>query len=1065
MASIGTLTANLALESAAFIRDFARAQRAVETNTAQMRKHMREVERAARNMERQFRAVRAGAAALAGALAVRQFTQFTRAAIDNAGAIQDVATKVGLTTQALQQMRFAAAQTGVAQNALDMGMQRFSRRLGEVAQGQGELLKTAEQYNVAIRDSEGRMRANVDILKDFAERIRTAEADQERLRIAFKLFDSEGAALVNTLRDGRVGLERYMEQAVAFGAVMSDTVIARAKLASDNLSALEQIYKTSFNTAIVEEFADGLTLTADNMKSAAEAGKAFGQLVGASMRAVTAAAKFVAANMREITAAIAALVALKAAGMFLALGAAVAKFAAAMVAAGRAGVFLSTVTSKSVLGVLTKLLVTATAAGAAWEVFGKSMTEQADHIDERLRSLVGGFGGMSDSLNSVLKDLSAQKTVLRSQIAAFDGSADAVAKAAAIQELYNAAAAAGIKAVDKLTDAEREQVLIIHESLKERRALARELESLQRIASSQDELSVLREERRLLMASEVERNVRLAQFRKELELKREGVDLTSDLAKQEIRLAGQTAEVRAELEKAAEARELFLEPFKNALGEIQRTFSDVFRNIFEGGVNSFKDLAGAVRSIMISLAAEVATLLVFRPAVGGILEQAGLGETAKSMGLGNPLGVLGGLGGKIDSFGANLGFADVGPDFVGPLAAGQTSGLTLSRFLGGAGLGFGVGAFANSLAGGNSTTGMIGSGLGAAGGAALGSIIPGVGTLIGAAIGGAAGGLLGALFGGGGGVGPVGHTNIGVGADGVLRVGSSGADNGADISATVAAAQQAVDTLNALAQQFDLIIRNAGPGSISQGNAGGPQSAAAFVSAFLSGGGFGSADPLVDRVLRSGKVGVNTLEGDIGLARLVSDLDSGMSALDKAIRDVTSAYEGQIARARELGLETEKLAQVRDREIAGLRAQARTPFAQAAGGIVDFVQQQVFAASSTASPTAQLTAAQRQFGDLLGRVRGGEVGLSGNLTRAAGQLLELGRTNFASSVEFTNLERFVRSSLLNVSETLASDEFFDAQVEATRQQTAEIVDAENGTTAAVEALRREIVLLRRELAA
>ncbi len=268
MANIGSMTARLALQSASFIRDMGKAANAVEKNTFQMRKSLRSVEQASRRLNRSVSQLKAGVVGLAGALAVRQFARFTRQAVDSASATKDVADKVGLTTKNLQQMRFAAVQTGVAQNTLDMAMQRFSRRLGEVSQGQGELLGVAKQYNVQIRDNAGRMRSNISILKDFADVIKNAESQQERLRIAFKLFDSEGAALIVTLRDGRVGLERYMQQAVDFGAVMDSSVIAQAKIASDSLSALESIFKTAFNTAIIKGFAGEITLTREAEKLA-----------------------------------------------------------------------------------------------------------------------------------------------------------------------------------------------------------------------------------------------------------------------------------------------------------------------------------------------------------------------------------------------------------------------------------------------------------------------------------------------------------------------------------------------------------------------------------------------------------------------------------------------------------------------------------------------------------------------------------------------------------------------------------------------------------------------------
>src|SRR5690625_4696345 len=102
----------------------------MQTNTAQMRRHMRNVERASRDLNRQVGQLRSGMAALAGVLAVRQFQQWTQGALSMADAIDNAADRVGLTTKALQEMRHAASQAGIANNTLAIAMRRLTRRLG-----------------------------------------------------------------------------------------------------------------------------------------------------------------------------------------------------------------------------------------------------------------------------------------------------------------------------------------------------------------------------------------------------------------------------------------------------------------------------------------------------------------------------------------------------------------------------------------------------------------------------------------------------------------------------------------------------------------------------------------------------------------------------------------------------------------------------------------------------------------------------------------------------------------------------------------------------------------------
>ena len=137
----------------------------------------------------------------------------------------------------------------------------------------------------------------------------------------------------------------------------------------------------------------------------------------------------------------------------------------------------------------------------------------------------------------------------------------------------------------------------------------------------------------------------------------------------------------------------------------------------------------------------------------------------------------------------------------------------------------------------------------------------------------------------------------------------------------------------------------------------------------------------------------------------------------------------------------------------------------AANSIAGFLGAQSLSSTSTLSPAQQLVESQRQFSDLLGRVRGGELGLTGSLTQSANTLLGLGQQNFASTVDFANIEQFVRSSLFNLSDDILADSFIDRQNELIVEQTAVGHDDSLHIIEELEMVRREIQLLRQQQAA
>lgn len=195
----------------------------------QTRSAFASVERSLKRIDRTLvaagRAGKAFVAAVAGSAALRGIDRMLQSVSD----LANTSDRLGLTAERLQELRFAAEQNGIAARTLDLGMQRLTRRLGEAAQGGGELAGTLRQYGIAVRDAQGRTRSTAAVLGDLADRIQGAGSQQERLRIAFKAFDSEGAGMVNILRDGRAGLEEWTRKAQNAGVVMDEELVDRAR--------------------------------------------------------------------------------------------------------------------------------------------------------------------------------------------------------------------------------------------------------------------------------------------------------------------------------------------------------------------------------------------------------------------------------------------------------------------------------------------------------------------------------------------------------------------------------------------------------------------------------------------------------------------------------------------------------------------------------------------------------------------------------------------------------------------------------------------------------------------
>ena len=187
-----------------------------------------------------------------GIASLMRLKDLTKEALDFGTNIQITANKIGVTTKELQSFRLAGQQfAGITSRTLDMGLQRFSRRLGEANQNTGELKGTLLKLGINTKDADGNIRSVTDVLMEYADGIANAESSSEQLRLAFKGFDSEGAVLVELFKNGSEEMREFIKQAQTTGAVMSDVMSKKAQGLNDVMAQQSQIIKTQLTEALI----------------------------------------------------------------------------------------------------------------------------------------------------------------------------------------------------------------------------------------------------------------------------------------------------------------------------------------------------------------------------------------------------------------------------------------------------------------------------------------------------------------------------------------------------------------------------------------------------------------------------------------------------------------------------------------------------------------------------------------------------------------------------------------------------------------------------------------------
>lgn len=232
---LSQLKVSLALQTEQFTKGVAQVNRSLD----RVQRNSKETSRAMTGINTAMAGLRTKVIGAAVALGSMFTVQQAKAAISYADTLGKTASKLGITTDALQQYRFAAEQSGVKTTTFDMALQRFARRSGEARKGMGELTKVYQELGIELKDTEGRFKTTEILFNEFAEAISNAGDEQEKLRLAFKGFDSEGAALVNMLKDGASGLAAFKKEANGLGLVIDKELIARAEQLQNKLGVIE----------------------------------------------------------------------------------------------------------------------------------------------------------------------------------------------------------------------------------------------------------------------------------------------------------------------------------------------------------------------------------------------------------------------------------------------------------------------------------------------------------------------------------------------------------------------------------------------------------------------------------------------------------------------------------------------------------------------------------------------------------------------------------------------------------------------------------------------------------
>jgi hypothetical protein len=233
-------------------------------------------------------------AGVAGGAALGAFTAKSFAAMD---ATAKMADRIGIATEKLAGLRHAAEQTGVSAGTLDMSLQRMTRRVSEAANGTGEAVAALQELGLNAGALEA-MRPD-EQFKAIADAMGQVGSRSDQVRLAMKLFDSEGVALVNTLDLGAAGLDRMQAEAERLGLAMSRVDHAQIEAANDAVDRMQKAFSGVFNRIAID-LAPAITVLSDLILGTGDKADAAGKKATSTLGPISKAIAWIADTIQSV---------------------------------------------------------------------------------------------------------------------------------------------------------------------------------------------------------------------------------------------------------------------------------------------------------------------------------------------------------------------------------------------------------------------------------------------------------------------------------------------------------------------------------------------------------------------------------------------------------------------------------------------------------------------------------------------------------------------------------------------------------------------------------------------
>lgn len=162
--------------------------------------------------------------------------------------------KVGIGVESWQKLAYAAKYSGIEQETLASGMNKFNKVVIAASSGSKAQAEIFNDLGISMKDVQGNLRSTDELFKDLAGTFAKMPDGAAKSDMAMKLLGKSGTELIPLLNSGTEGLESMGAEAERMGFIMGEDAAKASEQFNDNFDRVTDSTKglaMQFGTALI----------------------------------------------------------------------------------------------------------------------------------------------------------------------------------------------------------------------------------------------------------------------------------------------------------------------------------------------------------------------------------------------------------------------------------------------------------------------------------------------------------------------------------------------------------------------------------------------------------------------------------------------------------------------------------------------------------------------------------------------------------------------------------------------------------------------------------------------